>query len=299
MRSSNEANMYTLAINDNCGMYQRIGQDVCGSFWFSRFVKGCQNRMGAETRQNKALSIPLLLILIDEAEQRIVKAKDFKTSHKWCVFVCYVAVSYVVSLRRSETFLLDLYSFLKHNFNDTEDYFILTLVGKIKGETNEDAHLIPCIETTSSGIKIKDIVFRVVNQKQKMGFIDGPIISDDKGNAYRTKDIDALLIAALQTIYENNSSLFPVEIRAQIEEGDKDLHETLCQSYSCFRTFRRTSDSRALDMRHKLNKDDVDIVNRWKSVEAAKGKRPKLAMKQHYADVQVILKPFLSYTKAM
>ena len=52
-------------------------------------------------------------------------------------------------------------------------------------------------------------------------------------------------------------------------------------------------------MRHKLNKDDVDIVNRWKSVEAAKGKRPKLAMKQHYADVQVILKPFLSYTKAM
>ena len=64
--------METLAINDNTGLYQRIGQDICGSFLVNRFVKGCQNRMGAETRQNKALSIPLLLMVLDESEKRAI-----------------------------------------------------------------------------------------------------------------------------------------------------------------------------------------------------------------------------------
>ena len=45
-RASNQANQNTLAINDNKGRYTRIGKDPCGSFWFSRFLIGCRNRMG-------------------------------------------------------------------------------------------------------------------------------------------------------------------------------------------------------------------------------------------------------------
>ena len=115
--------MRTVAINDNTGLYQQIGQDVCGFFWFSRFVKGCQNRMGAETRQNKALSVPLLLLVLEESEKRISTAKDLKISHMRSVFVCYAAISYVVSLGGSEAFMFDLYSFNRHNFEDNKGFF--------------------------------------------------------------------------------------------------------------------------------------------------------------------------------
>ena len=48
-----------------------------------------------------------------------------------------------------------------------------------------------------------------------------------------------------------------------------------------------------------MEKEDLDIVNHWRSVENAKRKRPNLPMKHHYADVQVLLQPFLRYTYGM
>ena len=51
--------------------------------------------------------------------------------------------------------------------------------------------------------------------------------------------------------------------------------------------------------KNELQTEDIDIVNRWRSVEAAKGKGPNLPMKRHYDDIQILLEPFLRYTKAM
>ena len=53
------------------------------------------------------------------------------------------------------------------------------------------------------------------------------------------------------------------------------------------------SDTRALEM--KVSKTDIDLVNRWALVEKASG----LEMRQYYADITLILEPFLRYTKAM
>ena len=67
----------------------------------------------------------------------------------------------------------------------------------------------------------------------------------------------------------------------------------LRKSYQVFRTLRRMSDTRALEM--KVSKTDIDLVNRWALVEKASG----LEMRQYYADITLILEPFLRYTKAM
>ena len=93
VRSSNEANRSTLAINDNTGTYKRIGKDICRSFWFARFGKGYQNQMGQETRQNRAFSIPPSLKILGEAEERVMESSSFKDKHRWSVFICYCAVS--------------------------------------------------------------------------------------------------------------------------------------------------------------------------------------------------------------
>eukprot|EP00978_Attheya_sp_CCMP212_P028992 scaffold101398_cov26-Attheya_sp.AAC.1 len=48
-----------------------------------------------------------------------------------------------------------------------------------------------------------------------------------------------------------------------------------------------------------VSKDDIDVVNRWKLVECAKGTRPNRPMRHHYAELSMLVKPFLRYTKAI
>ena len=64
-----------------------------------------------------------------------------------------------------------------------------------------------------------------------------------------------------------------------------------------FSNLSKTSDTRALEV--AVRKDDVDIVNRWKTIEATQGSRPSRPMRQHYAQLELLLGPFLRYTLAM
>ena len=195
---------------------------------------------------------------------------------------------------------MDLDGLNRHNTEQLKqkEYFIIALLGKIKGEANGEAHLIPCINSTSSGIQIQKIVFRLLKQKKKLGFVDGPAISDSSGKLFHSRDINDMLISILSKLYNDSADLFPIDIVTKISKT-KEIEETLSSAYGCFRSFRRASDSRAIEKRKDLEQDDVEIVNRWRAVESAKGKRPNLPMKQHYVDVQVLLHPFLRYTTAM
>ena len=78
---------------------------------------------------------------------------------------------------------------------------------------------------------------------------------------------------------------------------DMDTEEKLRDSYQCFRTFRRTSDTRSLEK--KVSESDMDIVNRWKDVETAAGRIPGRSMRQHYDQLELLLGPFLRYTFIM
>ena len=73
--------------------------------------------------------------------------------------------------------------------------------------------------------------------------------------------------------------------------------ETLRSRYQAFRTFRRTSDTRAAEM--DIGATDTDIVNRWQLVERAQGRRAAMPMRLHYTQIELILKPFLRYTRQM
>ena len=84
-----------------------------------------------------------------------------------------------------------------------------------------------------------------------------------------------------------------------ILEDDDNIRVVFEKHYSCFRSFRRTSNSRALENRDGLHDDDIDIVNRWRQAENAKGKHPTHVMQQHYVEMDVLLQPFLRYTRAM
>jgi hypothetical protein len=98
-----------------------------------------------------------------------------------------------------------------------------------------------------------------------------------------------MLHEILEELFESDRQLFPPTI--------KDL-DTLLKSYQAFLTLRRTSDTRALEM--KVARDDIDIVNRCEQVEKAQGRKMGGRAMRHYdADVTLLKGPFKRYTSAM
>ena len=64
------------------------------------------------------------------AEEKIRSSESFETGHKWMVFVTYAVVSYVLSLRGSEGFLLDLKGLHQNWERNDGTFFIAALLGK-------------------------------------------------------------------------------------------------------------------------------------------------------------------------
>ena len=70
------------------------------------------------------------------------------------VSVVYLVITYILSLRETERQMLELGGLRKHWDAKRKDYFIVVLLGEIKGEEEYREHLIPCVNVTIFGINI-------------------------------------------------------------------------------------------------------------------------------------------------
>jgi hypothetical protein len=287
-RASAKSNRSSAALGDQKGKYQRFATDPCSSFWFYRFIEGARHRMGQDWRPNKAISIGLLLLLLESAELRIQESMSTQDKNRWIVFHAYVAVCYTLSLRGSEGFLLDLGGLNRKLTVGGDQYVVVALLGQIKGESGDRAHLLPCVPITSSGIEVKTSLLRLIEFKRTRGCVVGPAISDLAGNVLSHRALNDSLLEILEELFDNHREMFPPSV------ADK---ETLRMRVQVYRTLRRTSDTRALEQ--KVSQSDIDVVNRWKLLERADGNRPHRPMRQHYAELELLLEPFLRYTWAM
>jgi hypothetical protein len=288
VRASPQANLEATSMGDAKGNYQRFSTDPCGSFWFFRFMKGLKCRMGQDWRPNKAMSVELYLKVLEEIELRIEGAPSPRDHNRWIVFHTYAVVSYVLSLRGREGLLLDLEGLHRQWNSGDGTYVIVPLQGTIKGESNDRDHLLPCVLETSSGVKVRESLERLMAYKATIGFKDGPAISDIKGRSFSTRDMSDSFLEVLEDIFDTDKGLFPPDISSK---------EKIRERYQAFRSFRRTSDTRAIEM--NVSATDIDIVNRWESVERAKGKRAAMSMRLHYLQIELVLQPFLRYTAMM
>ena len=162
IRASPQMNRKTLSMGDMRGNYQRLTLNPCASMWFGKFVKGCKNRMGQEWKPNKGMSTELLLTVLEEAERRIEAAPTASELHRWSAFHCYAVVTYVLSLRGREGLLLDLEGLHKHWTSDEIGHVIVTIQGRVKGETGDRDHLLPAVFVTLTGISVRSTLERLL-----------------------------------------------------------------------------------------------------------------------------------------
>ena len=285
--ASPAANIDPLTWTDRKSNYTRVTSDKCGSLWFSRFMVGLKIRMGQTYKPNQALSHELLKAVIVLAEAKVEEAVSEDEVARWITFISYMVITYVLSLRGSEGLMLDLGGLNKQWIIKRTNHVVVVLSGKLKGEGNARLHHIPCVKVTKSGINVEYLIQRLLDLKQKQGLYDGPAISNDRGFLLPIKDLDTCFHELLIELYLLKPERFPPTITSP---------EEIVDNYKCFRSLRRTSNTRALD--EKVNGTDIDIVNKWEQVNETK-KKVAQAMKHHYAEFQLLIKPFLRYTSAM
>ena len=165
----------------------------------------------------------LILKVLGGAYYKRDEESSRKVMHKWTVFGIYITISYVISLRGSEGFLLDLRALREKNSITYPGYIWLSLLGKLKGEGIYKQHHIPCVDITSSGINVKERITKLIREKERLGFTQGPAISDISGQLLTSVEINQMLNELLEDLYLQEPSLFPPDIQT-LEDISASCH---------------------------------------------------------------------------
>jgi len=286
-RASAKNNCSNLSLGDLNGYYQRLTKDSASSFFFKRFMVGLRTRMGQVHKPNLAMSIDLVIKLVRRLEIKLEQSMEAEELHVWSSVLTYVVVSYVTSLRGPEGFLLDLRGLNRH-WNRSEEYVTIALLGRLKGEHHDLQHLIPCANVTASGINVRTTISNHMRIKELASLDTGPAISTREGKLLTTKLVDDIIHELLSDIFLVDSSLFPPSV---------DSVAKISTSYQCFRSFRRSSATRATEM--GISSTDTNTINRWLEKKDESRKKAAANMHQHYTQFDLLIKPFLRYTSQM
>jgi hypothetical protein len=129
-----------------------------------------------------ALSTSLIQAYLKRVQFKILESETMNELNWWIVLGVYSVLTYLVSLRGSEGFLLELGGLRLHQLDTKKElnYFLIPLLGKVKGEHHDRCHLLPCTLLTDSGIQPYQWVKMLIEVKQRQGLVSGPAISDEQ-----------------------------------------------------------------------------------------------------------------------
>jgi len=148
----------------------------------------------------------------------------------------------------------------------------ITLLGKFKGETVVDHHIINVANSSISGLQTRWWIEKLVQVCRSEGRSYGPAFATPDGAVAASSDYDAVFRKYLQKV-QDETDLIP-------KDSDVD------SMYGISRTPRKTAVSRAKQAGYD---DKLDEVNRWRSLESAQGRRVKRKMNVHYSEALLMM----------
>lgn len=261
------------------------------SEWFENFMLGYHKRVGDVSRPNRAISIELMLAMMKRFEAQWERTYNDPERQREVIFPALFSVcAYVASLRGEEVPLLDLGETrantargLNHR---THPHVVLSLSGRFKNEVGIFTHHIPLVPVTTSGLNVQIWIERMLLWYGPNR--NGYVFRDSEGNRVSAGHYAPEVLGMIKDIQQSGL------------EEEVDLVDPSCnvlKEYGMSRSFHRGSDSRALAA--GVDGDTIDLINRWRKSEQAKGRKAHLKMNAHYADIRLLLERFLMYSKAL
>jgi hypothetical protein len=248
------------------------------SLWFERFTRGCLSRMGQIVRQDMAVSLGLMHAFLTRLDQEWVGATTVPEKSLIASLGAYASIAFCGSFRGSEVFMVDLYGLRKyyqdHLSAGGKEYLIIPLLGRFKNEIGEQYHLTPLVAITNSGLNVKQWVKRLLDIRTAEKRHHGPAFGTPRGEVASAAAYEREILERFQSIQEQHPDLIAPDV-------------IVLEEYGISRSFRRgaTSEARA----RGVSPEDIDLANRWCNFESAKGHRPRLAMRDHYADIRLLI----------
>ena len=255
------------------------------SRWFKRFKQGTKVRMGEIVKQNKALSREILHALLEVARERIAVERGDQQALTISV-ATYLVVCFCASLRGNEGFMMDLRGLIYHldegKTDDDDAHVVVPLLGRFKNEAGERYHLLAIPAETESGFQPRWWVELLAIVRTKQGRTWGPAFCDSDGKVASTRVYEEMFYDLLEAVQERSPELFSKDI---------DIRE----DYGLSRSMRRGSTTLATLL--QVGETIIDAINRWRAVENARGCRPGLPMRQHYAEIAMLVPLLVKFAK--
>jgi hypothetical protein len=258
--------------------------------WFNRFMRGAKLRMGVTRRQQEALTANMVMAVIYVAEgdwQQTVDEEERKDIEE---VVTFMLISFCGALRGEEVPLVaieGLLKFWRETQEATTPHIMLTLRGRFKGEKELKWHCVPVAEFTRSGavIPLRLWLTRLLKRRVTVEECkDGWLFTKKSGKARaRISDYDDLFRDYLGRVQQKYPKVIP---------GSMNI-----QDFGLWRSCRRGATTEAT---HNLVDDMIiELINRWRKREAAKGTEAGLPMRQVYTQVSNLLDTMLQFSQGL
>ena len=265
-----------LSFKSTTGSILHIQDDPVQSLLMERFVKGMKARMPVATERNLPLTGIVVKRILDKIEfEWALPTISSQEKRKITMIAAYVATTYAYSLRGNEGFWVDGDALCRHidlgRDSKPIPHVVVALLGFFKAESGERMHVFSLANTTRTGIRVRVWLERVVRILLSEGKRECPAFCDEEGYILTHHHVEEVIHPIIELL-----------------QGSAELGQALPKGvdvetfYRCDRSFRRGSATTALV--HKVKRETIEFVNRWRSFERNKGKSPSLQMLWHYAD---------------
>jgi hypothetical protein len=271
------------------GETYHLHSDPMQSVLMERFVVGMQTRMPEAVKRNIPISGAAVAAILNNMTVELATNGTTEERRRELVMAgSYMCIAYGGSLRGCEALWVCGDNLRKHIDVGRDDvvngsHVVVPLIGKFKGEMGTRMHVIPLANETSSGVKIRWWLERLVDLLREEAMMDCPAFCDSDGYQLRESDIEKVFQPILEELIKNDAMKHLWPRRLAIRE--------YCR---CFRSFRRGAENEALN--NGVKEDTIKLVNRWRAYEQKRGKQPGFDMMHHYAYGSAVRRKQLTFS---
>jgi hypothetical protein len=232
-------------------------------YWFKKFILGCHKRMGDVVCSDFALSKPLFLELVDDLEDDWDDCQNEVERFKVAGFAMVLLSTFLCGLGGEEVMKSDIAGLVKYLDIGVTDIFhphvIIAFLGRLKGEVREQYHMVVMARVTNSdtmtGRWADQLAKCLIDRGRRNGFV----FVDKKGNQAKIGSFDEDFHERMYRVKMRVPHLFELGIEINVV-------------YSLRRSGQRGSTSEATN--GGVPREVVELNNRWRKIEGARGRRP-------------------------
>ena len=160
---------------------------------------------------------------------------------------------------------------------------MVTLKGKFKGEQNLRWHCVPLADQTRSKIPTRRWVSRLLHRRARVeGKKAGPLFAHPDHTRVALGDLGPQFRDYLERLRQVNPDLF--------------LTSVAIEDFSLRRSLRRGATTASQN--NKVDGLSIDLINRWRKKEAARGAEAGLSMRQVYTQVSQAVVAALRFSQS-